>query len=171
MGDECKRWSPFLAGIALGLILIAAFYTAGRGIGITGGMTRFLAVAQDWLLPELTAKSSYFAPYLEDHGAPLRSYLVFMMVGIIGGAVVAALTGNDFKVRVLRGPNIGIGPRLAYALLGGVLVGFAARLARGCTSGLALVGGAELSVGSWVFMLCVFGGGFAAAYFVRRQWL
>ena len=56
-------------------------------------------------------------------------------------------------------------------IIGGILIGFAARLARGCTSGLALVGGAELAVGSWTFMLCVFAGGYAAAYFVRKQWL
>ena len=57
------------------------------------------------------------------------------------------------------------------ALLGGLLVGFAARLARGCTCGQALVGGAELSVGGWAFMVCVFAGGYATAYFVRKQWI
>ncbi len=56
-------------------------------------------------------------------------------------------------------------------LLGGVLVGYAARLGRGCTSGQCLVGGAELSVGSWAFMFSIFIGGFAVAYFVRRQWI
>ena len=33
-----------------------------------------------------------------------------------------------------------------------------------------LSGGAMLSVGSWVFMLAVFAGGYGMAYFVRRQW-
>ncbi len=42
---------------------------------------------------------------------------------------------------------------------------------RGCTSGQALVGGAELSIGSWAFMFSIFAGGFAVAYFVRRQWI
>ena len=46
----------------------------------------------------------------------------------------------------------------------------AAKLTRGCTSGQALSGGAVQSVGSWAFMLSVFAGGYAAAYFVRRQW-
>ena len=35
---------------------------------------------------------------------------------------------------------------------------------------LALLGGALLSLGSWVFMLSVFAGGFAAAFFLRRVW-
>jgi hypothetical protein len=57
-----------------------------------------------------------------------------------------------------------------FALTGGVIMGFAARLGRGCTSGQALSGGAMLSVGSWIFMFAVFGGGYALAYTMRRQW-
>ena len=43
-------------------------------------------------------------------------------------------------------------------------------MARGCTSGQALSGGAVLSVGSWAFMFAVFAGAYALAYFVRRLW-
>ncbi len=81
------------------------------------------------------------------------------------------LSVGDFKLEVLRGPNASAAKRLMLALLGGILVGFAARLARGCTGGLALVGGAELAVGSWTFMISVLAGGYAAAYFVRKQWI
>ena len=49
-------------------------------------------------------------------------------------------------------------------------MGVGAKLARGCTSGQALSGGAVLGVGSWAFMLTVFAGGYAAAWFLRRQW-
>jgi len=47
---------------------------------------------------------------------------------------------------------------------------YGARLARGCTSGQALSGGAVLSVGSWAFMFSIFGAGYAVAWFVRRLW-
>ena len=56
------------------------------------------------------------------------------------------------------------------ALLGGIAMGFAARLARGCTSGQALTGGAMLNFGSWAFMMMIFAGAYMLAYFVRRQW-
>jgi hypothetical protein len=49
-------------------------------------------------------------------------------------------------------------------------MGMAARLARGCTSGQALSGGALMSVGSFVFMFAVFGGAYALAYFLRKEW-
>ena len=45
-----------------------------------------------------------------------------------------------------------------------------AAFGRGCTSGQALTGGALLNLGSWAFMMCVFGGAYAVAWFFRRQW-
>ena len=60
---------------------------------------------------------------------------------------------------------------LPFALVGGILAGFAARLARGCTSGHALVGGAELSVVAGSLKKCIFAGGWMAAWFVRKQWI
>jgi uncharacterized membrane protein YedE/YeeE len=74
------------------------------------------------------------------------------------------------KLQTFHGPQISSGTRWGYAFLGGVLMGYGARLARGCTSGQALSGGAVLSVGSWAFMLAVFAGGYALAWFVRRLW-
>jgi uncharacterized membrane protein YedE/YeeE len=55
-------------------------------------------------------------------------------------------------------------------LLGGSLVGIGARLSLGCTSGLALSGGALLQVGSFVFVGATFAAAFAVAPFVRRLW-
>ena len=73
-----------------------------------------------------------------------------------------------FKVE--RGANASVSLRLFYALTGGVIVGFASRLAQGCTSGQALSGGALLLTGSLVFLVCLFASGYATAWFVRRQW-
>jgi uncharacterized membrane protein YedE/YeeE len=56
------------------------------------------------------------------------------------------------------------------AFIGGALMGFGARYARGCTSGQALSGGAVLSVGSWAFMFAVFAGAYLLAYSVRKFW-
>jgi uncharacterized membrane protein YedE/YeeE len=60
--------------------------------------------------------------------------------------------------------------RMLLALAGGVITGFASRLANGCTSGQALSGSAVLLTGSLLFLISVFAGGYAAAWFVRRQW-
>jgi uncharacterized membrane protein YedE/YeeE len=57
-----------------------------------------------------------------------------------------------------------------FSFLGGVLFLYGARMARGCTSGQALSGGATLAAGSWVIMFAIFGGAYALAYFVRKLW-
>ena len=154
------RWPPVLAGVLLGFTMLAAFVAAGRGIGVSGVMSRLVATVQH-----------YFGKYFANGTAPLDNYLTYLIFGLILGAFVASISRRDFLVEVRRGPRMTAAGRLIYALMGGVIAGFAARLARGCTSGMGLVGGAQLSVGSWVFMLCIFIGGFAAAWFVRRQWI
>jgi uncharacterized membrane protein YedE/YeeE len=165
------RWPPVLAGILLGTVMLAAFVTAGRGIGVSGVMSRMVATVQHWIFPEITEKSAYFGKYFVNGAIPLDNYLTYLMLGLLLGAFIGSLSRRDFCVEVRRGPRITVAGRLLYALIGGIIAGFAARLARGCTSGMGLVGGAQLSVGSWVFMLCIFVGGFAAAWFVRKQWI
>jgi len=165
------RWPPVPAGILIGISMLLAWLVAGRGIGASGGMTRFVAWVQHSLFPAATEKSAYFGNYFAEGAHPMNDYVVFLLVGLLIGAFVAALLTGKLKVEVLRGPRSSVAYRLSLALAGGGLCGFAARLARGCTSGQGLVGGAELSVGAWVFLMCIFAGGWMGAWFVRKQWI
>lgn len=166
-----KLWNPIFGGMMIGLAIILTFYISGRGLGASGAMTDFAVWIQNIIAPSLNHSSQYFSKYVANGANPLNDYLVFMGIGIMIGSFFAGKVSNDLKFEVLKGPNISNTGRLLYALIGGILVGYAARMARGCTSGQALVGGAELSVGSWAFMFSIFAGGFAVAYFIRRQWL
>ena len=93
------------------------------------------------------------------------------MIGVAIGAFVSGWLAGRLRVTIDKGPRISKRTRYALSLGGGVLTGIGARLARGCTSGLALSGGAVLSVGAFVFMMSVFAAGFIGAYFLRRDWL
>jgi uncharacterized membrane protein YedE/YeeE len=96
--------------------------------------------------------------------------VVVEIVGVVlGGLASAALAGRLGRA-VERGPRISGRRRIVHALAGGVAMGVGAVLARGCTSGLALTGGALLAVGSWVFILAAFAAGYAAAPLLRRAW-
>ncbi len=166
-----KLWDPIFGGTMIGLAIILTFYISGRGLGASGAMTDFAVWLQNIFAPTFTKSSQYFSKYFVNGASPLFDYLVFMAVGIMIGSFLAGMASKDLKFEVLKGPNISNKGRLFYALIGGILVGYAARMARGCTSGQALVGGAELSVGSWAFMFSIFAGGFAIAYFVRKEWI
>jgi uncharacterized membrane protein YedE/YeeE len=159
--------NPYIAGILLGLALLASFLTLGTGIGASGGIARIAARSELAVAGEHTLASEYFAKWGPD---PLRYYLVYMFVGTFLGALVSALLSNRIRFGVERGSSASAGFRLVLALAGGVIVGFASRLAQGCTSGQALTGSSLLLTGSLIFTVCLFAGGYAAAWFVRREW-
>jgi uncharacterized membrane protein YedE/YeeE len=90
---------------------------------------------------------------------------------VIAGGFISGFMDRRVSIEVTRGPNTTNRRRLLLAMVGGLISAFGARLARGCTSGQALSGGATLALGSWAFMMCVFAGGYAMAWFVRKEWL
>jgi hypothetical protein len=165
-----EYWNPYVAGVALGLILLAAYLVAGMGLGATALPKRTLALVGNEIAPAWTAHNTVLKGYVADGASPLRNWLVVEVIGVILGGFLGALSAGRLASKVEKGPNISVRGRLTYALAGGVIMGFAASLARGCTSGQALSGGAALATGSWVFMLMVFAGGYAVAHLVRRQW-
>lgn len=169
--DRSDRfWNPYLAGVALGLVLLASLVLFGKGLGASGAANRIAVTAVEAVAPAHVAANPYMAPLAAQGKSPLDDWLVFELLGVFLGGLMGAFSAGRLKRGVIRGPRISVGWRLSLALSGGLLMGMAARLARGCTSGQALSGGALLSAGSWAFMLAVFAGGYAAAWFVRRQW-
>jgi uncharacterized membrane protein YedE/YeeE len=164
-----RFWNPYLGGVALGLVLIATFLVMGKGLGASGASFRLGVWAVNAVAPAHVQAVPALAGVVED-GHPLDDWLVFEVAGVIVGGLIGAFTSGRLGREVLRGPTFGAGKRMALAIGGGVVMGFAAKLSRGCTSGQALSGGAVMSVGSWAFMLSVFAGGYAMAWFPRRQW-
>jgi uncharacterized membrane protein YedE/YeeE len=93
-----------------------------------------------------------------------------MLVGILLGGFLSAAGAGRIRFMVEKGEAFPAKIRLLLAAGGGLLVGFASRLAQGCTSGQALTGGALLLNGSLVFMVSLFISGYAAACLFRGQW-
>jgi uncharacterized membrane protein YedE/YeeE len=161
---------PYLAGVGLGLVLLAAFVIMGRGLGASGAFASAAAGTVRAIAPERAAQSGFFSRYTAGGLSPWRDWLVFEIIGVaIGGAVSAWLAGR-LRRAVERGPRLGTAPRLALAFGGGATMALGAVLARGCTSGQALTGGALLSLGSWIFILAAFAAAYAVAPLLRRLW-
>jgi len=166
-GEPKPYMNPYVAGVLLGLTLLASFLVLGTGLGASGGIARIGAYAEGLVVPDHVAQSEYFGGW---GTAPLRYYLVYMFIGIVLGSLFSALLQNRVRPQLERGKSCSRGLRMTLALVGGLLAGFASRLAGGCTSGQALTGSALLLTGSLVFLVCLFAGGYAAAAFVGRQW-
>ena len=163
--------NPYVAGVGLGLVLLAAFVVMGRGLGASGAINAFVAWSLHLVAPAHVQSREFLAEYLGDGSThPLKAWLVFEVLGVFAGALLSGLLARRVLVSVERGPRASVALRLGLAFTGGATMAFGAALGRGCTSGQALTGGALLNAGSWAFMMCVFGGAYATAWFVRRQW-
>lgn len=162
--------NPYLAGVGLGLVLLAAFVLMGRGLGASGAFSSFTSWVMELVAPLHAKANAYYQGYLAGDGHPLKAWLVFEVLGVAAGALFSGLLAGRVHVTIEKGPRVGNGARLVAAFIGGMLMAIGAHLARGCTSGQALSGGALLNAGSWAFMIMVFVGGYAAAWFMRWQW-
>ena len=158
---------PYLAGVGLGLVLLACFALTGRGLGASGAFAQVASGVVGAVAPHRVAGNDYFQSYLQG-GAPWTAWIVVEVLGVVAGAALSAILSGRLA-RPGRGGAVRRG-RLVAAAGGGILMGMGAALARGCTSGLALSGGALLGVGSWIFMLALFAAGFAAAPLLRKLW-
>jgi uncharacterized membrane protein YedE/YeeE len=169
-GAPRPYWNPYLVGVLLGLVLLATYAVTGRGLGATGGYSAIAAWIASLFSTEHVAANIVHQKYWND-GAPLLSWTLFLGVGVFIGALVSGLQGRRVQLSTERGPSVGDGNRIALAFVGGVIAAVGAKIAKGCTSGQALTGGAILNVGSLVFMLAVFAAAYGLAYFARKEWL
>lgn len=169
--EPAPYMNPYLAGVGIGLVLLAAFVIMGRGLGASGAFSSVASAGVDAVAPAHAAGNAAYARYLGDGArSPLADWLVFEIIGVVIGGFASGVRARRIRLTTERGATASPRLRLALAFAGGLTMGLGAKLARGCTSGQALTGGALLSAGSWLFI----GAAFAAAYLtmplVRRQW-
>ena len=160
---------PYVAGACLGVVLLATLVITGRGLGASGAFATTAAGLAHAVAPARAEANPYFARYLAGDG-PWRDWLLFEIAGVVLGGLLSAWLAGRLRGEVERGPRAGTRARLAIAFGGGMVMGLGAVLARGCTSGIALTGGALLGVGAWLFMIAAFAGAYLAAPLLTRMW-
>ncbi|HUJ17748.1 MAG TPA: YeeE/YedE thiosulfate transporter family protein [Nitrospirota bacterium] len=166
--NKSGYWSPYLAGAGIGLALLASFVIAGQGLGASRAFTVGAGTAMREVLPGYTATLTYLEKYLET--SPFRDWTVLEVAGVFLGAFLGVALSRSFKLRFDRAATMTVGMRAMTAFGGGALLGFASRLARGCTSGVALTGGSQFALSGWVFVIAMFASGFLFASLFRRLW-
>ncbi len=163
---------PYLAGVGIGLVLLGAYVVAGRGLGASGAFASVVAAGTAAVAGTAHAAAApATAPYLVNGiTSPVGDWLVLELVGVVVGGFASAWLAGRTRAAVDHGPSISGRQRMYAAVGGGLLMGFGAKLARGCTSGQALTGGALLSAGSWLFIGACFATGYLLAPAARRLW-
>ena len=160
-------WNPLLAGILLGMVLLATFVITGHGLGATGFTTRLTAWLGMYLVPAATNANDYLGGMVEE-GKPLDSWITWQVIGVALGALLSAYFARRIQFKLDGSKFLGGSKRPFTALLGGILAGFGARVAAGCTSGLGLSGAAVLSLAGFTFLGTFFAVGLLVSYFMKE---
>ena len=166
-----KFMNPYLAGVLLGLVLLMSFFFTGRGLGASGAVKSVVVTAVDTVAPSHAESSEYYSKYIGSDKSPMKSWLVFQVLGVMVGGFLSGAISGRLTWKVEHSPKITSKRRLIFASMGGLLFGFGSQLGRGCTSGAALTGMSVLSVAGFVTMAAIFGTAFAFAYVVRKNWI
>lgn len=167
-----KYLNPYLAGFLLGLVLLATIFITGRGLGASGAIKSVVVATVHGVAPAHAETSPFYSSYFEPGSdSPLRSWLVFEVIGVLIGGFISGLVSDRLKLTTESGPRLTPRIRWVFAIVGGALFGVGAQLARGCTSGAALSGMAVLSTAGFVTTIGIFGTGYVCAWFARRLWI
>jgi hypothetical protein len=164
-------WNPYFGGLILGLIILFTFYITGRGPGASGAFKSTIVTVVDDIAPSHAENNAYYDRFIKKGDSPMNTWLVYEALGLIIGGFLSGALSNRLKLFVEHSPKITSKKRLIVAVLGGVAFGLGAQLARGCTSGAGLSGMAVLSLGGFITVISIFGGGYAFAYFFRKNWI
>ena len=159
--------NPLLAGILLGMVLLATFVVTGHGLGATGFTTRLTAWFGMYVAPVATNANDYLGGMVED-GKPLNAWITWQVIGVAIGALLSAFLAKRIQFKMDGAKFLGGSKRPWTALCGGVLAGFGARIAAGCTSGLGLSGAAVLSLAGFTFLGAFFAVGLLASRFMKE---
>lgn len=162
---------PYFGGAVLGIVLFLAIFLTGNGLGSSGATIRLIALAEDTISPSHVDNTPYLLKLAGGDKNPMDDWIVPVFFGALFGGFSSGFFNGRLKFETTKGPNISNKTRWLMSFLGGVIFLYGARMARGCTSGQALTGGATLSAGSWLVMFAIFGGAYGLAYFVRKLWL
>jgi uncharacterized membrane protein YedE/YeeE len=161
-------WSPYIVGAGIGVLSWLTFYFSDKPIGASSFYATVAGLMGKAVAPRHTDELDYFKS-----NPPVVNWGFAFVLAAVAGASVAALTGGGFVNEWLPpmwkarfGDSLAL--RGAVAFVGGSLMAFGARLAGGCTSGHGISGTMQLTVASWIAIICFFIGGTAVANLLFR---
>ena len=160
--------NPLMAGILLGIVLLVTFVITGHGLGATGFTTRLTAWIGMYIAPAATSANDYLGGMV-DEGKPLDAWITWQVIGVAIGALLSAFLAKRIHFQLDGKRFLGGSKRPLTALFGGILAGFGARVAAGCTSGLGLSGSAVLSLAGFTFLGTFFAVGLLANRLMREE--
>ena len=166
-----KAWSPYVAGVMIGLLQIPAFLLIETALGASSSYVTIGGHVASWLDPA-ALKIDYIARHIAATGK--NWWQVALVFGVAIGALISAKFSGARRQPISPIWSRALGSasparRYAIAFLAGFIMLLGARIADGCTSGHGLSGTAQLAVGSIVAVVAMFAGGIGTAMLALRR--
>ncbi len=171
----CKEeWSPYVAGILMGIVGILAVWLSSSTLGASGAFENLAGIIGRALSPELF-DNMYFNYIMP----PEITWSVILLLGMFFGGMLGAATSRTLKWRSKDAVNsdtqwksifgAATWKRWALAFFGAIILEYAAGIAGGCTSGLAISGGMLLAPSAFLFIAGMFASGILTAMLIYRR--
>jgi uncharacterized membrane protein YedE/YeeE len=160
---QMKRWSPYAAGIGIGVLSWLVFLLSDNTLGASGSYAKTAGMIEKLLRGPKVEGRAYYR-----ENPPEIGWGWMLLAGLVVGAFLSAYWSGDFRLGMVPPmweDRIGGGAfhRWLTAFGGGILLGIGSRWADGCTSGHGISGTLQLVVSSWVAVICFFVGGVLTA--------
>jgi hypothetical protein len=164
-----ETWSPYLAGGLLGVVGLLAVGLSNHLLGASGAFENLAGILGQAAVPAVF-DNVYF-----NFVMPAEiTWNVILLVGILLGGLLGALSAKTLRWRTMPdrqwvevfGPSRA--KRWGLAFFGGAIVQYAAGIAGGCTSGLAISGGMLLAPAAFLFIAGMFASGILTALVIYR---
>lgn len=166
-----RAWSPYAAGIVIGLLQIPAFLLIETALGASSSYVTAGGLIASWFDPAIQ-NIDYVAKHISATGK--NWWQVALVIGIAIGALISMkMSGaRRHSISPIWARALGSNSpakRYAVAFAAGFIMLFGARIADGCTSGHGLSGTAQLAVSSMIAVAAMFAGGIATAMLALRR--
>ena len=160
-----RGWPAIIGGLVLGTlnVFLFAYEHPWRITGEIGAWGSLLAAQLGFAPPSLLGVETLAGCTLDGAGGGFFNHMTLANLGLFSGALVAALFAHEFKPRIPRKKI-----RYIQSLGGGVLMGYGAGLAVGCTVGAFFSAVPSLGANGFVFGLSLAIGAVLGVKVLRR---
>jgi uncharacterized protein len=160
---EQARWSPYVVGAGIGVLSWLTFLLSDKPLACSTSFAKAAGMLERVFRGDRVNERPYYREF-----APNVDWGVMLVIGLFFGALTSALLSGPVSLNWTSAvwvARFGANPMLRWvvALGGGVLMGFGARWANGCTSGHGISGTLQLTASSWLASICFFAGGIVVA--------
>ena len=165
-----ELWSPYAAGILLGVTGMLAVWLSKSLLGASGAFENLAGMLGKAIAPQ--AFNIMYFNFIMPSGI---TWGVVLLIGIIIGGGLGALSSGTWKISTNADPQwrMIFGPqtwkRWVLVFFGAIILEYGAGIAGGCTSGLLISGGMLLTPAAFIFMGAMFASGIVTTLLVYRK--